>query len=582
MINLIQDGLISFQHHFGIIVCILLVIAWGQIVMYLILSKFFHAQFTTDEYFSFALSGWLFPVFIWAVIFFITSILFGKIIANVISAGIFIFPFFFLKRNKLSLTLIFLFLFLFVSLLFRLAFLQQAIFPAYFDSAEHYKNIQNILTLYEIQTLWMFPAYYYHLGYHFISAAWIHLFQLNPINFMLVFGQIILAVLPFSFFFLLKQITKSNQVAFFTCLIAAVGFHMPAHLINWGKYPALLSLLGIQFVCCLTYIRYKNNLLFNQKLILNIVIAISILITILIHSRTLILFILLIVSSALMFQIKKTSARFQNIFFIICLIFLAVEIYFVQQIPVLVPLYERYIQNDVWILILTLILLAFSYKTYPNITSSFLITMCTSILLLFIPISIQGYGRQTLLDRPFIQMLLYMPFSLIAGMGLSGLLSATEKILYTKPIIYIAVFSFVLLNANFNYKFYPSECCQLVTQDDISAMTWIENNISVDEKILIAAVPLNVTSFEAPTQVASDAGVWINPLTERTVQFAFISTNFESQQEHINLCNQNIKYIYIGATSQSFNEIQFASQPTWYQPIFLLPKAKIYQVLGCE
>lgn len=583
MTNIFLDGFSAFQNHLWIIICILLIVIWGQSVMRKVLSNVFDNQFTADEYFSLSLSGWVFPVFAWAGIYFLINILFGKIIANVISILIFATPFFFIKIKRISLIVFCLSLFLLFSIFIRLAFLAEAIFPAYFDSAQHYQNIQNVISVYENKSSSLFQFNYYHLGYHFLSASLIYLFQFNETSFMLVFGQIILAVLPISFFFILKKITQSNTVAFFTCLVAAFGFHMPAHLVNWGKYPALLSLVGFQFVFCLGYILVKHNLTQNQKSKLYWLIVLSIPITALIHTRTLIVFLLLATSLFIASQINKIPIRAQYFSFILLFIIFGIEIYYIAQNPALSPLITGYTQRDLWALILVLFLIPFSIKSFLHLVYFLLTTLCFSMFFLFLPISLFNYGTQTLLDRPFVQMLLYFPFSIIAGLGVANLIVTTQKTPYVKFLISFALFGFVLLNVKFNYNFYPSDCCQLVSRDDLTAIAWIENNLSLDAKILIASSRLYVTSYEpTQTQAGVDAGIWIQPLTNRNTHFIYISTNFEEQESLAYVCEEKIKYIYIGSTPQSFNEIQIASKPNWYQPIFLLPKVRIYQVIGCQ
>lgn len=580
MINVFSDGFSTFQNHFWMIIPIFLVIIWGQIVMSKILSKIFDNQFNDDEYFSLSLSGWVFPVFIWAGIYFLINILSGRIIASIISIIVFFIPFLLIKLKKISPTIFYLSSFLLISFFLRLVFLQQAIFPAYFDSAQHYQNIQNIISIYESSSSSLFRFNYYHLGYHFISAALIQFFQFNEINFMLVFGQIVLTILPLSFFFLMKQITQSNTVAFFTFLIAAFGFHMPAHLINWGKYPALLSLAGFQFVFCLGYIAVKREIIQKSKLYW--LISLVILITTLIHTRTLIAFALLVISLFITLQLKKLPARFQYTSFIFLFIVLGIEFFYIHQRPVLLPLISGYTQRDLWSLILVLLITPFSIKLFPNSTFFLLTSLSLFLFLLFFPISISNYGTQTLLDRPFIQMLGYIPLSVIIGLGFAGLLKVLQEF---KPLTYgvsSILFAFLIFNVKVNYSFYPSDCCQLAREDDLSAIEWIDKEQPSDVRILIASNPLYVTSFESiQSLTGADAGIWITPLTSRFTLLAPTNLNFEDPQTLSSICNQQIKLIYIGSMPQSFNKTQLKNHPTWYEIVFSLPNVQIYEV-NCQ
>lgn len=588
MIHVLQDGFLTFQNHFWLIICIYLVILWGQIVMQYMLSKIFANQFTEDEYFALSLSGWIFPVFVWAGIYFLLNILLGKIIAGIISTIIFIIPFFSIKFKKISPMIFYLSLFLLLSLFLRLALLEQAIFPSYFDSAEHYRVIQYFLSMYQneswsVNWFMLNYNYYYHTGYHFLSATLIYLFRFNEISFMLVFGQILLALLPISFFFLLKQITGSNTIAFFTCLIAGFGFHMPAYLINWGKYPALLSLVGVQFVICLGYILIKYSVVQSSKSKLYLLVCLSVFITALIHTRTLIIFALVTVLFFVSYQTKKLSIRSQYLSLLLLFVFLGIEFFYIFQSPVLSLLLTGYTQRDLWSLILVLLLIPFSIKSFPNLTFFLLTILCLFMSLLFFPVSLFDYGTQTLLDRPFVQILAYFPLSIIIGLGFASLLFTLQQPPYIRSLINFVMFSFIFLNLNFNYNFYPSDCCQLVSRDDVSALSWIGNNLPDNTKVLIPSNRLYVTAYESTqTQAGVDAGIWITPLFGKDTILSSTETNFEIESVHMLLCSKSIQYIYIGSMPQSFNQISLASHPNWYDPVFLLPKTQVYELIGCQ
>jgi hypothetical protein len=180
-------------------------------------------------------------------------------------------------------------------------------------------------------------------------------------------------------------------------------------------------------------------------------------------------------------------------------------------------------------------------------------------------------------------MLIYFPLSIIAGLGFSSITKFLQEFPKTKIFISFALVSLLLINAKYSYSFYPSDCCKLVNQDDLSAITWIEHNLPMDSKILIASSRLYVTSFESTHSLTgADAGIWINPLIERITILAPVELNFELANSYLEICSQNIQYIYVGSTSQSFNQADLASHPNWYFPAFLLPHAQVYEIIGCK
>jgi hypothetical protein len=84
-----------------------------------------------------------------------------------------------------------------VSVPLRLAFLKHAFVPPYFDSVEHYRVIKELVTALETSTLLeTVPALtpgYYHLGFHFLASLLTLGLHTDPIDVILVLGQVVLA-----------------------------------------------------------------------------------------------------------------------------------------------------------------------------------------------------------------------------------------------------------------------------------------------------------------------------------------------------------------------------------------------------
>lgn len=64
---------------------------------------------------------------------------------------------------------------------------------------------------------------------------------------------------------------------------------MPAYSMNWGKYPALLGLMAMLFVFGLAYIFYRKDKFRVYRIFFALLVAVA-LISVFIHSRTLIVF----------------------------------------------------------------------------------------------------------------------------------------------------------------------------------------------------------------------------------------------------------------------------------------------------
>ena len=67
----------------------------------------------------------------------------------------------------------------------------------------------------------------------------------------------------------------------------------------------------------------------------------------------------------------------------------------------------------------------------------------------------------------------------------------------------------------------------------------------------------------------------------KTTTFMSFEIDFQSPDTLEQLCQQQIGYVYIGGTDQSFNDTQLISKRDWYDAVLTLPKAQLYQVAGC-
>lgn len=578
------DGLIALTRHAPAALAFLLLIAWGILVLRKTLTRLFGETFAAAELLSISAAGWIIPALCLALFAPGISIVFDSPTGEI--AALIVILISALKSiGRTSASALALSLILIPSILLRFAFLRDLTLPSYFDSAEHYRIIQTLVLSYERPASLEWTGGLYHLGYHILSAFIVRCLRVETLELMLVSGPLLLAILPFAFFFIVRRETGSNPAALFACLLAGFGFHMPAHLMNWGKYPALLSLFPMLFAFDLAYIGLRAAVENRKALLLPLALAISA--SLLVHSRALIVF-----SAAAIAAIAANGwARLQTPYRVAGGIFTAaltlITIFALQNTPAFAPLLAGYLKSDAWILTLILLLAVFAAARFPNAVIFLATWLVLCIVCLYIPIALPALGTQTLLDRPFLQMFAFIPLSLMGGFGLAGLTQTIQRLTPNRNLIQrfitILLFGLVLLNAARNYKFYPSDCCRFASRDDLAALAWMDEHLPPDTKILIASTPLSVTSYESPNaQSGVDAGVWIAPLLQQKTEFAGRTIQFQTEAGRQDLCSRNISAVYIGGMPQSFDANQLDSRPDWYSPALLLPQAKVYRVIGCR
>lgn len=581
--DVITDGLSVFHDRAQAVISILIIILWGQVVFIALFCKIYKPRLSPAEYISIGSAGWVMPVSMMAVFLFFIRLWFGetaeKLLA-VLAVAAFVLSLVYIK-NLFYAFIVYIPIFLSFFIL-QLAFISILALPMYFDSAEHYRIIKHMLSLFDAIPVTFPSINYYHIGFHLIIAELAKLFDLNIVDAMLVFGQVVLAVLPFSLYFITRRGSGSIGVAIFTCLLAGFGWHMPSHLINWGKYPALLSLVCILLVVNVFYLYNKGD---NRGTLL-VYLIFAVLISAFIHSRTLVVYGFIAIFFLAAFWPGRSSTQVNRMAFPLFLFFLAMEIWMVRNNPVLSPLISGYLQRDKWMLFLTLVLLPFAVFYFPVQAFILLGSLTMIIFGLFVPIPLPNLGFLTLLDRPYIQMLLYLSLSLLSGFGLAGFLQALKKInVYKKQFEYIVTILFtglIVWNISINHGFYPSDCCQIVTRDDLAALHWI--NISVPDKAVffVASVQLNVTTHEQTSLPAGvDGGVWVDPLTSRKIIYLGDDLKFNALNVHDQICGTEESYIYVGGMPKSFDTTQLDQLPEWYKLVFALPHVRIYQGIGC-
>ena len=490
------------------------------------------------------------------------------------------------SKAKQDISLNLLFPFLLISLLLRLAYLRDIFVPPYFDSVEHLRIINEIIAGLEDGVLWdslpsIIPTYY-HLGFHFFASFLTLGLRADSTNVMLIIGQSILAFIPVPVYFLVYGETKKKSASFLAALLAGFGWYMPAFAINWGKYPAIMGLLAFELVLFQMRLGKKKG---TQIILL----ILGIIIATLIHSRTAVLFLISFLSWTFSKETISLPKDTQKSILRIQLYVIFIFGLLIQKDPLLKLSLEPYLDKGIYITIAVLILSFFAFKKYPRglyFNLFFTLFLFTS---LFIPLDgiLPIFTNQTLLDRPFVEMILYLPLSLLGGLGIAGIL---ESLKFSRSGVYkylpsLASFAIIFLVGVFSlksYDFNPSQCCGFVSYDDTIIFDWIDRNLPEDVHILIAGNELSVVpSAESTSLVGSDAGIWIPHLAKREITMLSYGLDFSSAETHNLLCQHQINYIYFGNKSQSFHYTELEGKDEWYKKIVSLSKAQLYELTGC-
>ncbi|GAB4462471.1 MAG: hypothetical protein Kow0070_21510 [Anaerolineales bacterium] len=582
------DGLTVLANEWRLTAAILLAVLAGQSIVGFLLRALFGERLTAGERLALGLGGWAFPLQILSLLWYFTGLdwLFWILPAAPI---LFLLPRFRPDlKPALHLPSLFLLLFFFITLPLRLAYPSQTDLPLYFDSAQHYLIIKTLLSKNQSLLWGWLNTSYYHFGFHFPAAFLAKAAGAEPARVILILGQVVLLTLPFSVFFIVRHETNSNAAGVFAMLLAAFGWSMPTHAVNWGKYPALMSvgMLAWLWGMALFVFRRHNDVSPSQRRGLYAVWVVCAALTVLTHTRALIVLGFLIPAWAMAAWLDGRSRRWM---YIALLVMTAHIIGMVKIMPpdflsdfFLVP----YVEKGIPPIVFVLVLLVFAWAAFPRFMFVILvfIALVSESLLMLLPISLVG-RELTLLDRPFVELIFFLPLSLLGGAGLAGLEKLLQRRLLWRGAVVLLAAGTVVVCTVFDYEFYfyPSECCVIVGHDDVTAIAWTAAQLPLDARIGVSAMPLDVLPGAAPEgDVGTDAGIWITPLTGRvTLLFPFFA-DFSQRAVLDILCRDKISHLFVGERGRTFERSLLDSRPDWYRPLLSMPQTAVYEVTGCN
>ncbi len=120
------------------------------------------------------------------------------------------------------------------------------VLPVWVDSVHHTLLVRKIIEYGGLPPDWLpyLPVpMYYHFGFHVITAVFSFWSGLQPDQAVLLFGQVMNALVAFSVYRLTKAAWGDPLRAGLAGLFTAFAFHMPAYYLTWGRYTLLAGLV---------------------------------------------------------------------------------------------------------------------------------------------------------------------------------------------------------------------------------------------------------------------------------------------------------------------------------------------------
>jgi len=461
-------------------------------------------------------------------------------------------------------TLIPLIIWVFFLVLF-LGYLDSLWLPPYHDSPYHFQFVNNFLS--DGGHGWqLFPRLfrsYYHLGFHGITA-WLGSLRggFHPLYLALV-GQFFLALFPVTSYFFVVSITENKAAGLISALVAGIGWPMPLHAADWGKYPLILGLMIFPAVVGLIIQQRTSKEERGWLLIL-----LSMISLIWFHSRFAIMLLILLIAYLLVYRwrigLMSTAV----------LLVLALGLMLFSPSQVDLPYYlGSYMYPTLGVaLFLPFALMEQRVQTLFWVLFALMLYLSSRIIL---PAFFHRYSF-LLIDPGFINTVFVLPLVILAGLGVSSWMK-DKSLTYAVGMVVVIV-GFLFLNAGEQLSFRPQESTDFSSFDDLIALEWIEGQLP-PEGIIFISSKRRLGDWEG-----QDAGIWIQPLINRkTIPLTFVTAWCDpSLQDKI--CREYSRntplYFYQGQMSRSFS-LTPAGQCLGIEEVFSFPHTRIYH-LSCE
>ncbi len=452
-------------------------------------------------------------------------------------------------------------------LLIRLAFLKYILLPSYSDSPIHYQIIESLLSpdpapafRYSLNNIF---SNYYHFGFHSLAAWMVSASGISIADAISLLGQFFLILAPVSVSFFVYALTDHGEGAFFSGLLAALGWHMPAFAVNWGKFPALAALSTFPALLGYLYLLKREEKLSGKQLFLSFLVLLGMAF---LHTRIIIVFLLAVFSYFVSskFDLGVEISALKSILYAV--------LFFIVLFPLLEPLQYFYAQLPV--LIVFVILLPFAFKTYLKDTVAVFLFVVGLWVVGILP---NVFKMPELLNKEFFEMALYIPLSIIAGMGFGGILkSLSRHVVFLKFIVFLFV-AVVLLSFSQQGAIYPDPCCDYYQQSDAFAFEFLHKSLPENSLVLISAVK------NSKVNSGTDAGVWISPLLNVPTNNFYYDANWYVKDRVEQICEMGAAniFIYAGGRPYSFDAAALA-KAEWYELVFHSGKTSIYRVKPCS
>jgi hypothetical protein len=412
-----------------------------------------------------------------------------------------------------------------ILVVWRFLQIRELVLPAWVDSPNHVLIIRKIIEGQEVPRdllPYMPVPFYYHFGFHVVTALFSFWAGLSPDQSTLILGQILSACICLSIYRLGLALWREEVPAFLAALLTGFVSQMPAYYAAWGRYTLLTGLVLLPLAMAVA-LELKEGQAKNQGMVMMGVFMSGLVLT---HYFAAFLFLLFWVilwgfSIRQAHSMKEPGAGTNRLLLGLGLGLLLASPWIYRildygwnylQPKVVLPtrsLEQAYFPDygsyllyllGPWRNYILILLGVFGFWQAWRSKSSREFLFWTFLL----GLGVIPWGVRLIPFRPdHLAIVLFVPVTLLAGWSLSRVITKWKRIGVTLTLVLL----FWGLVGTWNL-IRPDTI--LADRADLQALHWIDANIPKEARFLI-----NVTPWAWGTYRGVDGGAWILPFTGR-------------------------------------------------------------------
>lgn len=123
---------------------------------------------------------------------------------------------------------------------------RELVLPNWVDSQHHVLIIRKMIEFGGLPSTlepYLPGPFYYHYGFHAVTALFSVLSGLEPAASVLMLGQVISACVSLAIYALAKQLSKDWRVGLLAAVFVTFATKMPGYYLSWGRYTLLIGVM---------------------------------------------------------------------------------------------------------------------------------------------------------------------------------------------------------------------------------------------------------------------------------------------------------------------------------------------------